>query len=132
MKRNIIVSVFLAILTALSVTTVFAQANTSQYVSAVAGTWKHEKEGLTFRFNTDGTFTMSEEGEDAERAARSERRSSGEEMATGVSGTYTVTDRVINMSMTVDGKHYPLRMSYRKINDDTLQLDRQNYRRAVQ
>jgi hypothetical protein len=132
MKRNIIVLVFLAMTTALSTTTVFAQANTSQYVLVVAGTWKHEKEGLTFRFNNDGTFTMSEEGENAERAARSERRSKGEAAATSIAGTYTVTDKVINMSMKVDGKNYPLRMSYRKINDDTLQLDRQNYRRVVQ
>jgi hypothetical protein len=117
---------------ALSVTAAFAQNNNTRYVAEIAGTWKHEKEGLTFQFNDDGTFTMSEEGEEAERAARSEGRSSGEEAATSVSGTYTVTDRAINMSMRVDGRNYPLRMSYKKINNDTLQLDRQNYRRVVQ
>jgi hypothetical protein len=131
MKRNIIVLAFLIMITALSVSPAFAQGD-SRYAALIAGTWKHEKEGLTFQFNDDGTFTMSEEGENAERAARNERRSSGEGAATSISGTYTVTDRVINMSMTVDGKHYPLRMSYRKINDGTLQLDRQNYRRVVQ
>ncbi|MDR0681868.1 MAG: hypothetical protein LBG15_08500 [Dysgonamonadaceae bacterium] len=131
MKKNFILSVLWIMTIALPITTVFAQ-NNSQYAAAVAGAWKHEKEGLMFQFNSDGTFTMSEEGEAAERAARSEQRSKGEAAATGVSGTYTVTDRVINMSMTVDGKHYPLRMSYRKINDDILQLDRQNYRRVVQ
>jgi hypothetical protein len=116
--------------TALPITTVFAQTN-SQYVTAVTGTWKHEKGGLTFQFNDDGTFTMSEDGEEAERATRSEQRSSGEAITNSVSGTYTITDKAINMSMTVDGRNYPLRMSYRKINDDTLQLDRQNYRRVV-
>jgi hypothetical protein len=131
MKKNFVLLVLWVITTALPATLVFAQ-NNSQYMAAVTGTWKHEKEGLTFQFNDDGTFTMSEEGENAERAARSERRASGEAMATSVGGTYTVTDKVINMSMTVDGKNYPLRMSYRKINDDTLQLDRQNYRRVVQ
>jgi hypothetical protein len=105
--------------TVLPITTVFAQ-NNSQYTAAVIGTWKPEKEGLTARFNADGTFTMSEEGENAEA------------MAPSVSGTYTVTDTVINMSITVDGKHYSLKKSYRKINDDTLQVDRQNYRRVVQ
>jgi hypothetical protein len=131
MKKNPILAALWIMTTTLSITTVFAQTN-SQYVPAVAGTWKHEKEGLVFQFNNDGTFTMSEEGENAERAARSEQRSNGEAVTTSVSGTYTVTDRAINMSMTVDGRNYPLRMSYRKINDNTLQLDRQNYRRVVQ
>jgi uncharacterized lipoprotein NlpE involved in copper resistance len=111
---------------------IFVQNNDNSYADAITGTWKHEREGLTFRFNDDGTFTMSEEGEEAERAARSEQRGRGEAVTTSVSGTYTVTDRVINMSMTVDGKNYPLRMTYRKINDDTLQLDRQNYQRVNQ
>ncbi|MHB9291665.1 hypothetical protein Holit_00743 [Hollandina sp. SP2] len=117
---------------ALPVTLAFAQNSSNQYAAAITGTWKHEKEGLTFRFNGDGTFAMSEEGGEAERAAQSEQRSSGEAVTTSVNGTYTVTDRVINMSMTVDGKKYPLRMTYKKINNDTLQLDRQNYRRVVQ
>jgi hypothetical protein len=131
MKKTFILPVLWIMTTALSITTVFAQ-NNSQYTAVIAGTWKNEKEAMTFQFNTDGTFTMSEEGEEAERAARSERRSKGEAAATSVAGTYTVTDKVINMSMKVDGKNYPLRMSYRKINDDTLQLERQNYRRVVQ
>jgi hypothetical protein len=131
MKKNFILSVLWIMTTALPITTVFAQ-NNSRYAAAVTGTWKHEKEGLTFQFNSDGTFTMAEEGENAERALRGEQRSKGEAAATSVSGTYTVTDRAINMSMRVDGKNYPLRMSYRRINNDTLQLDRQNYRRVVE
>jgi hypothetical protein len=47
-------------------------------------------------------------------------------------GFLSIELTLINMSMTVDGKNYPLRMPCRKINDDTLQLDRQNYRRVVQ
>jgi hypothetical protein len=130
-KNNILLA--LCVMTAVwPLASAFAQSGNSQYAAVITGTWKHEKEGLTFRFNDDGTFTMSEEGEEAERATRSEQRSSGEAATTSVSGTYTVTDRVINMSMTVDGKNYPVRMSYRKIDNDTLQLDRQNYRRVVQ
>jgi hypothetical protein len=132
MKKNFTLLAFCIMTAALPATLAFAQNNNNQYAAVIAGTWKHEKEGLTFRFNADGTFTMSEEGEEAERAARSEQRSSGEEAATSVSGTYTVTDKVINMSMTVDGRNYPLRMAYRKIDNDTLQLDRQNYRRVIQ
>jgi hypothetical protein len=111
MKKNFILSVLWIMTTAVPITTVFAQTN-SQYVAAVTGTWKHEKEGLIFQFNDDGTFAMSEDGEEAERAIRSEQRSSGEAATTSVSGTYTVTDRAINMSMTVDGRNYPVRMSY--------------------
>jgi Fic family protein len=132
MKKNFAVLVLCIMTAVLPIASAFAQNSRNQYAAAISGTWKHEKEGLTFRFNTDGTFTMSEEGEEAERAARSEQRSSGEAVTTSVSGTYTVTDRVINMSMRVDGKNYPIRMAYRKINDDTLQLDRQNYRRVVE
>jgi hypothetical protein len=132
MKKNFILLALCIMTMALPVTLAFAQNNNNQYAAVIAGTWKHEKEGLTFRFNADGTFTMSEEGEEAERAARSEQRSSGEAVTTSVSGTYTVTDRVINMSMIVDGKNYPLRMAYRKMGNDTLQLDRQNYRRVIQ
>jgi hypothetical protein len=132
MKKRFAIVAFCIMMMSLPIASIFAQNNNNHYVAAITGTWKHEKEGLTFRFNADGTFTMSEEGEEAERAARSEQRSKGEVITTSVSGTYTVTDRVINMSMKVDGKHYPIRMAYRKINDDTLQLDRQNYRRVVQ
>jgi hypothetical protein len=132
MKKNFALLILLVITTALPITLAFAQNSNSQYAVAIVGIWKKEKEGLTFRFNDNGTFTMSEEGEEAERAARSEQRTSGEAAATSVSGTYTVTDRVINMSMTVDGRNYPLRMAYRKIDNETLQLDRQNYRRIVQ
>jgi hypothetical protein len=134
MKKNFAVLALCIMTTALPIAPAFAQSsnNNNQYAATITGTWKHEKEGLRFQFNADGTFTMSEEGEEAERAARSEQRSSGEAATSSVSGTYTVTDRAINMSMTVDGKNYPLRMSYRKINNDTLQLDRKNYRRVVE
>jgi hypothetical protein len=132
MKKNTILLALWAMAIIWPVRMIFAQNNDNSYAAAITGTWKHEREGLTFRFNDDGTFTMSEEGEEAERAVRSEQRGRGEAVATSVSGTYTVTDRVINMSMTVDGKNYPLRMTYRKINDDTLQLDRQNYQRVNQ
>jgi hypothetical protein len=132
MKKNFTLLALCIMTMALPVSLAFAQNSSNQYAAAITGTWKSEKEGMTFRFNGDGTFTMSEEGEEAEQAARSEQRSSGEAVTTSVNGTYTVTDKVINMSMMVDGKKYPLRMAYRKINDDTLQLDRQNYRRVVQ
>jgi hypothetical protein len=39
------------------VVSVFGQNTTAR----VVGMWKHDKEGLTFQFNADGTFTMGEE-----------------------------------------------------------------------
>jgi hypothetical protein len=132
MKKNFAIVALYIMTMVLPIASAFAQINNNQYVSVITGTWKHDKEGLTFRFNADGTFTMSEEGGEAERAIQNEQRAAGEKATTSVSGTYTATDRVINMSMTVDGKNYPIRMTYRKINDDTLQLDRKNYRRVVQ
>jgi hypothetical protein len=129
MKKKVILSVLWIMTTALSITAVFAQ-NNSQYEAIVIGTWKPEKEGSMVQFNADGTFIIFGEGENVEQAAQSERRSNGEAMVT--SGTYTVTDKVINLSITVDGKNYSMRKSYQKINEDTLQVDKQNYRRVVQ
>jgi hypothetical protein len=48
---------------------------------------------------------------------------------TSVSGTYKVTRNKIEMLMYVDGKNHKISMSYRKVDDNTLQLDGQNYRR---
>ncbi|MDR1216886.1 MAG: hypothetical protein LBK25_09405 [Treponema sp.] len=94
------------------------------------GTWRHEKEGLTFQFNVDGTFSMSEDGEEARKAIESESRKRGEAMSTSVGGTYSMSKGVINMVMNVDGKSHRIRMSYKKVNSDTLQIDRQNYHRV--
>ena len=107
---------------------VFAQnaANTE-----VIGTWKHDKEGLTFQFNADLSFTMGEEGEDARAAIEQEQRARGEAVITSVSGTYTVTGSRIEMLMAVDGKTHKVRMSYRLVDRDTLRLDGQNYRRIA-
>jgi hypothetical protein len=100
--------------------------------SAIIGTWKHDKEGLTFQFNADGTFTMGEEGEAARKAVEREQRGRGESATTSVSGTYTVTRNRIEMLLFVDGKTHKIPMSYRKVDDNTLRLDGQNYRRVVQ
>ncbi|MDR1126712.1 MAG: hypothetical protein LBL06_01140 [Treponema sp.] len=107
----------------------FAQEGNS-LLSEVTGMWRHEKEGLTFQFNVDGTFSMSEDGEEARKAIESESRKRGEAMSTSVGGTYTVSKGVINIVMNVDGKSHRLRMSYKKVNADTLQLDKQNYHRV--
>jgi hypothetical protein len=106
----------------------FAQTSAS---ADVTGTWKHNKEGLTFQFNTDGTFTMGEENEAARRAIEQEQRNRGESVITSVDGTYTVTRNRIEMLMYVDGKTHKISMSYRKIDDNTLRLDGQNYRRIT-
>jgi hypothetical protein len=115
---------------------VFAQNDSDPYRTELTGTWIHEKEGLTFQFNSDGTFTMSEEGEEARKAIETEQRARGETAATSVSGTYTVSKGVfstaINMVMVVDGKSHRIRMSYKKVDADTLQIDGQNYRRVNQ
>jgi hypothetical protein len=115
---------------ALPVALIFAQDE--QYRAEVTGTWRHDGEGMTFRFNADGTFTMSEDGEEARKAMEAESRGRGEAVTTSAGGTYTVTRGAINMVMVVDGKSHRLRMSYRKIDADTLQMERQNYRRVNQ
>jgi hypothetical protein len=110
--------------------TVFAQEE--QYRVELIGTWRHEKEGLTFQFNADGTFTMSEDGEETRKALEAEQRRRGEAITTSVSGTYTVARGAINMVMVVDGKSHRIRMAYKKIDADTLQMERQNYRRLTE
>jgi hypothetical protein len=108
----------------------FAQENGEQSRAEVAGMWRHEKEGLTFQFKADGTFTMAEDGEEARKAVEAESRKRGEAMTASIGGTYTVAKGVINMVMAVDGKSHRLRMKYKKLNADTLQLEGQNYRRV--
>jgi hypothetical protein len=101
-------------------------------VSGVAGTWRHDKEGLTFQFNVDGTFTMGEEGEAVRQAVEQEQRRRGESVVTSVSGTYTVTKNRIEMLIYVDGKTHKVRMAWKLIDANTLRLDGQNYRRIAQ
>jgi hypothetical protein len=125
MNRIISVLAF-CVITALPATPAFAQNDNPE----VAGTWRHEKEGLTFQFNTDGSFTMSEDSEETRKALENEQRGRGEAIATSVGGTYTVSKGVINMVMSVDGKSHRLRMKYKKPASDTLQLEGQNYRRV--
>jgi hypothetical protein len=99
--------------------------------AGITGTWKHDKEGLTFQFNADGTFTMGEEGEAARKAIEQEQRNRGESVITSVSGTYTVTTNRIEMLMFVDGKTHKIRMAWNRVDTNTLRLDGQNYRRIV-
>ena len=96
----------------------------------IIGTWKHNREGLTFQFNADGTFTMGEESEEARRALKQEQRRRGESAITSVSGTYTVTESRIEMILFVDGKTHKVRMRWKLINADTLRLDGQDYRKS--
>jgi hypothetical protein len=104
----------------------FAQTGSSE----VVGTWKHDKEGLTFKFNADGSFTMGEEGEAARQTIEQEQRGQGEVVVTSVDGTYTVNKGKIEMLMFVDGKTHKVRMSYKLIDANTLRMDGQNYRRV--
>jgi hypothetical protein len=97
----------------------------------VIGMWKHNKEGLTFQFNADGTFTMGEESESARQSIEQEQRSRGESVIASVNGTYTVTGRRIEMLMFVDGKTHRVRMTWRLIDVNTLRLDGQDYRRIT-
>jgi hypothetical protein len=91
--------------------------------------WKHDKEGLTFQFNDDGTFTMGEESEATRRAIEQEQRNRDESVITSVNGTYTVNGSRIEMLMFVDGKTHKVRMTWKLIDANTLHLDGQNYRR---
>jgi malate/lactate dehydrogenase len=132
MNRIISVLAFCALVTIIPATPVFAQDDGNR--AEVTGTWRHEKEGLTFQFNADGSFTMSEDaskdGEETRKALEKETRKRGEAIATSVGGTYAITKGVINMAMSVDGKSHRLRMKYKKLNADTLQLEGQNYHRV--
>ncbi|MDR1147106.1 MAG: hypothetical protein LBK66_00585 [Spirochaetaceae bacterium] len=122
--RNIVLILFCAGLCG----SLFAQSPSS---TGVTGTWKHEKTGLTFQFNADGTFTMGEEDEAARKAIEQEQRRRGERVITSVSGTYTVTGNRIEMLMLVDGKTHKARMTWRLIDANTLRLNNQNYRLIV-
>jgi hypothetical protein len=134
MKRIIALFSLCVMTAALPAALVFAQESSEQYRTEVTGTWRHEKEGLTFQFNADGTFTMSEDGEEARKALEAEQRERGEAVITSIGGTFTVSKGVfstaINMVMIVDGKSHRIRMSYKKVDADTLQIDGQNYRRV--
>jgi hypothetical protein len=136
MKRIMTLLAFCAMAAVLPAASVFAQDSSDRYRAEVTGTWKHEGEGLTFQFNTDGSFTMSEEGEEARKALEAEQRERGEAVMTSIGGTYTVSKGVfnttINMVMIVDGKSHRIRMSYKKVDADMLQIDGQNYRRVDQ
>jgi hypothetical protein len=128
MKRFIGLLALCAMTAAWPAALVFAQDD--QYRAEVAGTWKHEKEGLTFRFNADGTFAMSEDGAEARKAIEAEQRRRGEAAITSVGGTYTVARGALNMVMAVDGKNHRLRLRYKKLEAETLQMEGQNYRRV--
>jgi hypothetical protein len=104
----------------------FAQTPSS---TGIVGSWKHNKEGLTFQFNADGTFTMGEEGEVARSAIEQEQHRRGESMIASVSGTYTVAGNRIEMLMFVDGKTHKVRMTWKLVDTNTLRLDGQNYRK---
>ena len=106
----------------------FAQTPSS---TGIIGMWKHDKEGLTFQFNADGSFTMDEEGAAARQAVEQEQRGRGESAITSVSGTYTLNGGRVEMLMPVDGKTRRVRMTFRLIDANTLRLDGQNYRRII-
>ncbi|MDR1095849.1 MAG: hypothetical protein LBL31_05625, partial [Spirochaetaceae bacterium] len=110
MKKMIALSAFCFLAAGM----VFAQNSANQY-TAINGRWKNEKEALIFQFNPDGTFTMTEESEEARRAVQREQRASGESAAAGMSGTYTATAAAINMVIAVDGRTHRIRMSYKII-----------------
>ncbi|MDR0638119.1 MAG: hypothetical protein LBG27_04320 [Spirochaetaceae bacterium] len=95
--RNIVVLFFCVSLYG----SLFAQTPSS---ASIMGTWKYDKEGLTFQFNADGSFTMDEEGEAARQVVEQEQRGLSESAITSVSGTYTVTGNRIDMLMLVDGE----------------------------
>jgi hypothetical protein len=92
----------------------------------IVGTWKHEG-GLVYQFNADGTYSMSLEGEKAERDAQSVQEKIGKTVNTRAEGTYTVTQGSI--TMIANGKTRRMRIAYQKIDSDTLRLGGQNYRR---
>jgi hypothetical protein len=99
--------------------------------SEVVGTWMHEG-GLVYKFNADGTFSMSVEGEKAERDAQSVQDRIGKMVSARTEGAYTVAQGAINMIVMVNKKSRRMRMAYRKIDSGALQMQGVTYKRVVE
>jgi hypothetical protein len=70
----------------------------------IVGVWKHEKGVLAYRFNADGTFTMSIGAEEVQRFIQSGQLPPNQnaEIKSSSNGTYSVTrDKII---MFVNGQ----------------------------
>jgi hypothetical protein len=96
----------------------------------IVGKWRNEQEKQTFQFNADGTFIMSADSEEVERAMREEQAAEGEFWTDHLSGTYTVAGRSVEMSLSADGKVHKMKMT--RVNVNTLRMYFQNYIRVTE
>jgi hypothetical protein len=87
--------------------------------------WRIEQQKQTFQFNADGTFIMSADGEEVERAMREEQAAEGDVWTDHFSGTYTVAGRYVEMELSADGKTHKMKMT--RVNANTLRMYFQNY-----
>jgi hypothetical protein len=98
--------------------------------AGIVGKWRSEKAKQTFQFNADGTFIMSADGEEVARAMREEKAGEGEVWTDHLSGTYTVTEKSVEMQLYADGKVH--RMKLTRVNANTLRMYFQNYTRVTE
>ncbi|MDR1100535.1 MAG: hypothetical protein LBL28_08655 [Treponema sp.] len=91
----------------------------------IVGKWRNEQEKQTFQFNADGTFIMSADGEEVERAMREEQAGEGEVWTDHLNGTYTVTGKSVEMLLFGDGRAHKMKMT--RVNANTLRMYFQNY-----
>jgi hypothetical protein len=96
---------------------------------SIVGKWRNERERQTFQFNADGTFVMSADGDEVERAMREEQAAEGEAWTDHLSGTYTVAGRSVEMVLSADGKAHRMKMT--RVNANTLRMYFQNYIRVA-
>ncbi|MDR1147192.1 MAG: hypothetical protein LBK66_01025 [Spirochaetaceae bacterium] len=96
----------------------------------IVGRWRNERERQTFQFNADGTFIMSADYEEVERAMREEQAGEGEVWTDRLSGTYTVTGKSVEMILSADGGVHKMKMT--RVNANTLRMYFQNYIRVTE
>jgi hypothetical protein len=96
----------------------------------IVGKWRNEKEKQTFQFNAGGTFIMSADSGEVERAMREEQAAEGEAWTDHLSGTYTVTGKSVEMVLYGDGKAHKMKMT--RVNANTLRMYFQNYTRVTE
>jgi hypothetical protein len=115
MRNSFLILVSIGICAALSAQTAIP--------AGITGTWKSER-GLTYRFNDDGTYTMSAESEAVRRALGSSNPKGSEPITDSSSGgTFTVSGDKIELIMRAqDGRTSKTNVTFTMVNVDTLRL----------
>jgi hypothetical protein len=97
---------------------------------SIVGRWRNDQEKQTFQFNADGSFIMSADGEEMERAMREEQAAEGEVWTNSLSGTYEIKGKSVEMRLYGDGRVHKMKMT--RVNANTLRFYFQNYTRVTE